>query len=324
MARAIVVLALLASNPSLAREICAKKNIELVVAIAAGTATDTAARIIAAEMEQSIGQPITVINRVGANGLIGARNLRNESPDGCTIGFLHNGPLVIVPPMAKSRGDEIPYDSLHDFTLVGQAVELSFVLVINAERMPTATGIDDVVAYARAHPGTFRLAATSSGVRAIIALLNKRFGIDIANVPYQGDTTALPDLLSGRIDGAILTPTVARSHIENGAVRAIAVVGKGRHPFFTTIPTFTEIGIRELEDVMPPWAALVGPRGLSQDVSDRLGRALQSALANEHVRGKLLKHGVTPMPTSRKELARLIQQQSQGWQRVIEQKLVEF
>ena len=289
------------------------KPITMVVGFAPGGATDTAARIIAKKLGENIGQSVIVDNRAGAGGNIAHLQVSQAAPDGYTILLGSVGPLTIAPHLVAKLG----YDPQRDLAPLTMGVSFPNVLVVHSG-VPAKT-FAEFVALAKQKPGTLDYASTGVGSASHLAgeLLKQRAGIDIVHVPYKGGGPAMIDLLAGRITAYYSTPSTAGPHIESGKLRALATTGLTRSPSLPNVPTIAESGFPGFDATN--WYAFVAPGKTPTALLDRLNKELVKVLNSPDVREQLLKHGLTPAPGTREELAKIIREDSITWARVIKQ-----
>jgi tripartite-type tricarboxylate transporter receptor subunit TctC len=286
------------------------KTVTLVVGFAAGGATDGAARIIAKKLQENIGRTVVVENRAGAGGNLAHQYVSKATPDGSVILLGSIGPLAIAPHLMN-----VGYDPQKDLAPLTMGVTFPNVLVVN----PTVgvKTLAEFVAKAKAKPGSIDYASTGNGSASHLAgeLLNQRAGIDTVHIPYKGGAPALQDLLGGRVAAYYSTPLTAAPHIEAGKLIPLATTGLARSPFMPNVPTIAESGYPGFNATN--WYAFVAPGKTPAAVLDRWNAELVKALNAPEVKAELDKHGLTPAPGSREELARTIASESKAWGQLI-------
>jgi len=292
-----------------------KKTITMVVGFAAGGAADTGARIIARKLGENIGASIVVDNRPGAGGNIAHQYTAQGPSDGSLILFGSVGPLTIAQHMMK-----LPYDPVKDFAPITMGVNFPNVLVVGAH-----TGIKtfpEFIAYAKKNPGKLDFASTGPGSASHLAgeLLNDMAKIDTVHVPYKGGAPALQDVLGGRVTGWFATMATASQHIEAGKLLALASSGAQRVPGLPKVPTIAESGYPGFNATN--WYAFVASSKVPKPILDRWNTELVKVLSAPDVVEQLNKHGLTPMPGSRDELARTIASESAMWGRIIRERKI--
>lgn len=314
------ILTLLALSPLVtplawAQEFPPKKPVSLVVGFAAGGAADTAARLIARKLGENIGQSVIVENKAGAGGNIAHQFVANAPADGSVILFGSVGPLSIAPHLMK-----LPYDPVKDLAPITMGVNFPNVLVVNAN-LKIRT-LAEFVAYAKKNPGKLDFASTGAGSASHLAgeLFNDRAGIDTVHIPYKGGAPALQDLLGGRVAAYYSTPATAQAHIESGKLVPLATTGLARPAFMPNVPTIAESGFPGFNALN--WYAFVAPGKTPVPILDRWNLELVKVLNAPDVKEALVKHGLTPAPGTREELARFMASESVTWGRIIRERKI--
>ena len=304
LSAALALLPLLAGQAS-AQDFPLKKTISLVVGFAPGGAADTAARLIAKKLGENIGQTVIVDNKPGAGGNIAHQFVANGPTDGSVILFGSVGPLTIAPHLMK-----LPYDPVRDLAPITMGVNFPNVLVVHS-----GVGVKtlaEYVALAKKKPGSLDFASTGAGSASHLAgeLFNDRAGINTVHIPYKGGAPALQDLLGGRVASYYSTPATASPHIESGKLIPLATTGLTRPAFMSNVPTIADSGY--------PVASSKTPKPML----DRWNVELVKVLNAPDVREQLDKHGLTPQPGTRDELARYIASETATWGRIIKERKI--
>ena len=284
-----------------------EKPIRFVVAFPPGNATDILARLFADRLSQTMKQPVVVENRPGAAGIIGTESVAKAAPDGYTVLIGQSGALAVNPYLYK-----LNFDPQKDLAPVTLLITGATVMITGAESPIKSVG--DLIARARQQPG--RLSYASYGAGHISHLMGEMFksyaGVDLLHVPYKN--TPIPDLIAGRIDVMFEGTAVAIPQINNGRVRALAVMGAKRSPGLPDVPSVAETlpGFDA-----PGWVGVMVPAGTPQPIVERLNREFNDALATPEIRkriaGMLLETGGgTPG-----EFGAFIRSQSERWGKVI-------
>jgi tripartite-type tricarboxylate transporter receptor subunit TctC len=263
-----------------------EKPLTLVVPYPPGGATDTVARILAKGMGQRLGQTVVVDNRAGAGTVIGAGAVAQAAPDGYTL-LISSNTTFTVSPALKSR---LPYDAQKSFESIGLVGTSPLVLLANPA-LP-ANSVKELVAMARAKPGTLAYGSFGNGTTSHFAgeMFKVVTGADILHVPYKGSAPAMTDLVGGQVQLTFDTNVAALPMIQARKVKALAVTSAKRSPSMPDVPTVAEAGYPEYE--MVPWITVVAPRGLAVPVQQALGKALADTLSDAALRGELEKVGV--------------------------------
>jgi tripartite-type tricarboxylate transporter receptor subunit TctC len=211
------------------------RPIRLFIPFAAGGAVDTLGRLIGMKLGEALGQPIIIENRAGAGGNIAPDVVAKSPPDGYSILQTTNG-IAISPSLYKS----LPFDVNKDFVAVTQLVQSQLILAANPKF--AANTVSEMVALAKANPGSFNYGSTGIGnpLHLTMEMLKSATAIDIQAVPYRGDAPANAALLAGEIQVAIMPMATTLPLIEAGSLKALAVGGPRRAPALPNVPTIGE------------------------------------------------------------------------------------
>jgi tripartite-type tricarboxylate transporter receptor subunit TctC len=296
----VVPASLLASARANAQAAYPSKPIHIVVSVSAGGSIDTIARSIGEALSQSVGQPVVIENRPGANGNIAAASVARAAPDGYTLLATGGSTLNLNPFLYR----ELPFDPLKSFSPVTLTARTNFILVVNPK-----LGVDSVetfVALAKAHPRTLNYGSAGSGSLIHIAteLFNTTTGIETNHVPYKGLAPAVADLLAGQIDFMFDSATTM-SHIQAGRLRALAVIGPNALPALPELKPLSAYGIKGV-DVASGWHALFAPAGTPPAVIARLDAALQPILASAALQERIISLGAEPAASTPDQLAKIL------------------
>ena len=281
------------------------KPIRFVIPFGAGSATDALARIAGQELEQTLGQPIIVVPKPGADGALAASEVKRAAPDGYTFLFGTNSPLAVVPNMQK----EPPYDVLADFTPVTYLGDNSFFIVVHPS-LPVTT-VAELIAYAKASSKPLNYATGNTYAFVSISMLAKNNGIQLEAIRYKSEPDAMTDMLSGRVQLMNSTTTSVMPHIKAGKLRALAASFPERSPLLPELPSIVEAGQPKFP--IGPWFALVGPAGLSPEIVATMNKAMVAALAKPAVKEAMEKHGFIPKSSTPEALGAYMKEQLGVW-----------
>ena len=250
--------------------------VRLLVGYSAGGPVDQGARLFGMALSKELGTTVLVENKAGANGTIAGSETVRAKPDGLTLWFAAS-PTITISPNVMSR---MPFDPPKDLTPVAPVLNYYNVLVVN-NKQPYRS-VNELVAYAKAHPG--QLSYGSAGVGGSnhlgALLFSRRSGIDMTHVPYKGNAPAMSDVIGGQISMMLDIISTASSFIKSEKVRALAVTSPQRNPSLPDVPTMAESGIEGLKDFdVGGWYGIYGPKGMSPELVDKLNRAVNAALA---------------------------------------------
>jgi tripartite-type tricarboxylate transporter receptor subunit TctC len=286
------------------------KPITLVVPFPTGAANDALARIIAAEMRESLGT-VVIDNRPGGGGSVAGEYVKRSAPDGHTLLVVNDSYLILA-----AMNPNLPYDMLRDFDAIGQASNLPFFMVVNEEAVPVKS-MKEFVDFAKARPGKLSFASSGNGAPHHLAgeMLKLRAGLDMLHVPYKGMGMALPDLVTGRVQFTITGLPAVASQLKGGKLRVLATVGRVRSALMPEVPTFAEAGVPNVE--MNVWMGLVAPAGTPKPVLARLNAELNRVLKLPAVREKLAAQGIEAVGSTPEEFTARMRADLAGYQQLI-------
>lgn len=285
------------------------RPVTLVVPFAAGSGTDTVARIVAQQLGTRIGQSVVVENRAGANGSVAATFVARSEPDGHTLFMTTNTSHSANPSLLKS----IPYDPVADFTPVARMGNLPFLLVIDP-KIP-ATSVKELVAHARANPGKLTYASGNSTGIVAGATFARRAGIDVLHVPYRSTPPAITDIIGGRISMMFVDITASLTQVNAGALRALAVTTAERSKLLPDLPSMQEAGVAEFD--ITSWNGVFGPAKLPAEVVQRLNRELSAIATDPELVKKFAEIGFDAFAQTPAELDAFVRAQLVTWARMI-------
>ena len=303
------------TGQALAQDFPPKKIVSLVVGFAAGGASDTAARLIAKKLGENIGQSVIIDNKPGAGGNIAHQFVANSAGDGATLLFGSVGPLTIAPHLMK-----LPYDPVRDLAPITMGVNFPNVLVVH--KGVGVKTLAEYIALAKKKPGSLDYASTGAGSASHLAgeLFDDRAGIDTVHIPYKGGAPALQDLLGGRVASYYSTPSTAAAYIQAGTLIPLATTGLTRPAFMPNVPTIAESGFPGFNATN--WYAFVASSKTPKAMLDRWNLEIVKVLNTPEVKEQLLKHGLTPMPGTRDELARYMASETILWGRIVKDRKI--
>ncbi|MGA2892807.1 MAG: tripartite tricarboxylate transporter substrate binding protein [Xanthobacteraceae bacterium] len=285
------------------------RPITLIVPYPAGGGNDVIARLVAAKMSASLGQPIVIENRGGAGSTIGTRDAARSAPDGYTL-MIATSSLAINPSLYPDAG----YDP-KDFAAIG-LIASSPSLVLVPPSSPVHS-IADVIALARHDPSRLDFASTGTGTSTHLAaeLFAAMAGIQITAVPYKGVTPALTDLMGRQVMLMFCPMASVVGLARQEAVRALAVTGAKRSPLFPQLPTVAEAGLPGYNAELH--YGLVAPGGTPGDIIAKLNAVLNNALADDNVRNRLAVDGAEIKPGTPQAYADDIAAEEAKWSAII-------
>ncbi len=287
------------------------RPVHVITPFAPGNTLDTALRIVGEKWKDSTGQMLIIENKPGGAGLIAAQAVASAPPDGYTM-LLGSSGILTVNPHTFSK---LPYDPEKSFKPVTNF--LGAALVLAAHPSVPANTLAEFVAWAKANPGKVSFASYTAGNSSHFAgvILNKRAGIDMLHVPFNGTPPAVQSLLGGHVQAAFLPLLAIKPHLDAGKVKVYAVTSEKRSPLIPNVPTFTELGYPDLE--LYVWAALLVPAGTPDAIARKLNADLTKALRNEEVVEKFRVMDFTPLPGTPEEFTTYMRKDSKRWQEAV-------
>jgi tripartite-type tricarboxylate transporter receptor subunit TctC len=287
------------------------KPVKIVVTFPPGGAPDTLARVLADKWGQTLGQTITVDNKPGAGGNIGADYVAKSAGDGTTLLISTVGTHAINPALYA----KMPYDNIKDFTSVSFLAATPNLLVVNKD-VPAKT-VKELVALAAKTPLTFGSSGSGTSIHLSGELFNTLAGVKMQHIPYKGRAQAVPDLLGGRINMIFDNMPSALPLVKSGDVRAIAVTSATRSPAAPNIPTIAESGLPGFEATS--WFGLMAPAGVPKDVLAKINAETLRVMNMPDVREKLSALGLDVAPGTPEALAQHVQAETIKWAKVVKE-----
>jgi tripartite-type tricarboxylate transporter receptor subunit TctC len=274
-----------------------------------GGNVDIIARILAHQMEQSLGQSIVVEAKPGLAGALAAEAVARSEPDGYT--------LLVVPsahPAYGALAKNVKYKVVDDFTWVSVASFYPFMICVKADsRFKT---LKQLIDEARAKPGELKYGSAGVGsiLHTTVELLGNQTKTKFLHVPYRGEAPAITGVLTGDVDFIAATTGPISARIKSGEFRALAVTGKTRWRDFPDVPTVSETVSPGFEVIS--WTGLAAPANLPKPILDRLNAEMRKAVAAPEVKSKLMSMGGDPRATSPEEMKALVARQYETWKKL--------
>ncbi len=287
------------------------KPIRLIVPQAPGSATDTVARILGAELGKELGQQIVVDNRPGGALTIGLDLTAKAEADGYTICMGPIGALAITRHMVS----KLPYDIERDFQPIALVTRGHLLLAVSPAS--PFTSVLELIDYAKKNPGKLLNASSSNGSPGHVGgeLFKYLSGTEIVHVPYRGGAAAINDLIAGRVQLMFESLNSIAPHARSGTVRALAVSGAHRSPAFPDLPTVAEAGVPGY--AAPTWSGVIAPAGIPRPVVDKLNSAINRAVASQSFKDRFAAIGDEPAGGTPEAFAALIAADSAKWAEVV-------
>jgi tripartite-type tricarboxylate transporter receptor subunit TctC len=272
------------------------KPVTLIVPFAPGGTTDIVGRILAEHLSRQLGQPVVVENRGGAGGAIGAAAIAKAAPDGYTLGIATVSTHAVNP----ACQEKLAYDPIKDFAAVSNIASSPNMLAVNA-KFPSE--YSQFIKEVKSHPGKYSFA--SSGVCGLAHMMGEQFKVststDILHVPYKGMGPAINDVLGGQVQMLFDNVPSSLPHVKAGKLKAVAVAWNKRLDSMPDVPTFAELGLKEVND--PAWYGLVAPANTPPEIVSALNTAVVKALATPEAKERLAAVGTEPVGNSPEQYA---------------------
>ena len=268
------------------------RPITMVMPYAAGGPGDIVTRMFAGHMQKTLGQSVVVDNTSGASGSIGSSKVARAKPDGYTLLMIHvshaTNPVLIK---------NLSYNPVTDFEPIGSATEGPMVVV--ARKDFPAKDVKDFVAYVKANAAKLSIgqAGVGSASHLCALMFMNALGVDITQVPYKGTAPGLNDVMAGQLDLMCDQTSSTLPLIQGGKLKVYAAAGKNRLASMPDVPALQEAGIKGFDISIS--FGLYAPKGTPPAVMDKLVGALQAALRDPEIKGKLEAMGVAAVPLER-------------------------
>ncbi len=289
------------------------KPIRLVVPYPPGGGADLFARTLAQRLAVTLGQPIVIDNKPGANGIVGTDSVAKAAPDGYTLVMGNIGPNAINQAIYPA----LPYDCVKDFAAVSLTGFTNHILAVR----PTL-GVSDVqglIALARKSPG--KLTYASSGIGGSPHLAGELFALmtqtSLTHVPYKGASPGNADLVGGQVDLTFNTLPPLLTYVRQDRIKPLAVTAARRASSLPDVPTIDESGVKGYD--VSTWYGIFAPARTPRDVVARLNAEIGKALADPETRSKLEGQGFEVQASTPEALAELVRRDVAKWRDVVKQ-----
>ena len=305
-----VLLACLLSGTALGQTY-PSRPIRMIVPQAPGSASDTVARIVSAELTSRLKQQVVVDNRPGGALLLGLDLTAKAPPDGYTIGYAMIGALAISPNVVPKP----PLNVLKDLQPVAQTTTGQMLLA--AGPGTSFRSVRDVIAFAKQNPDQLFYASSGNGTPGHVGFELFKFmtGISVAHVPYKGGAAGIADLISGQVQLMMESTNSITPFAKAGRVRGLAVSGPKRSEALPELPTIAEAGVPGYEATT--WTGIVAPVGMPRAIVMRLNAELNQVVASPAFKERVAAIGSEPMSGTPEQFAAFIRSESAKWAGVI-------
>jgi tripartite-type tricarboxylate transporter receptor subunit TctC len=285
------------------------RPIKIIVPLAAGGGTDVLARVIALKLSAKLGQPVTVENRTGAAGNIGAEAVFRAPADGYTLLFTQPAPLAVN----KALYGKIPFEP-ENFVPIALVSLQDIMLAVNP-KVPANT-LQELIAYARANPGKLNYGSSGAGSAPHLAaeLFKSMAGVDMVHVPYKGSAESMNATLGGQVDMTFFAFSSALPNAKAGKLRALAVGGKKRNPALPNAPSISEALPGYLAT---SWTAMVAPPGTPPAIAQKLQQAMAEVTKMPDVQSRMVEAGDETFEATPAQMTEFLKQETQRWGNLI-------
>jgi tripartite-type tricarboxylate transporter receptor subunit TctC len=287
------------------------RPVKWIVPYTPGGITDSVTRMVMQKLEASLGQPIVIENKPGANSIVGAEAVARSPADGYT------GLTVIAAHAANATlyAGKLPFDPVTSFAPITVVAAAPLILTVNND-FP-AKDVKDLIAYARAHPGRISFGSSGIGSAAHLTteLLKQTANLDMLHVAYKGTAPALTALLAGDIQVLVDVPITMLPHVRAGKIRALGLFSARRIAGAPEVPTVAEAGGPAIEG--STWVLFLAPAGTPREVVNRLAAETTRALASPEIRARFDQMGVEPIGGTPEQAARFLDDEIAKWAKVI-------
>jgi tripartite-type tricarboxylate transporter receptor subunit TctC len=286
------------------------RPVKIIVGYQAGGPTDAVARLLATQLQATLGQPCIVENRPGAGSNIASELVATSAADGYTL-LIAAAPITMNGFLYKG----LKWDVQKSFEPISMVMSAPSVLAV-APTVP-ANNLQELIALAKKQPGALNFGSSGNGGSPHVAgeMFKQRAGIDIVHIPYKGTAGALQDLMAGQITMSFLTSVSAMPYLKSGKVRPIAVASPRRLPQMRDVPTLAEAGLPGVES--DSWNGLFAPKGTPSGIVAKLHAAVAKAAKVPELREKLESQGAVVVANTPAEFSQVIKQEVEHWSKVL-------
>jgi len=256
------------------------KPITIIVPYSPGGTTDVMARAVATSLSRQLNQSVIIQNKPGATGAMGVIQMKSTPPNGYTL------TIVPVSIFREPHMQSVSYDPIRDLTYIATILTYDFAITVKADA--PFKNVQQLVEYARKHPGEIDCSTPGQGSQVVLAMLSKNQGVEFTDIPYKGDAEAINALLGRHVKSSVVTNSVL-PHLTSGAVRVLATADEARNPFFPNVPTLKELGY---DVVVPSPLGIAGPADMPASIVEKLDQAIKTALDEPDVKRAAENFGV--------------------------------
>lgn len=290
------------------------RAIRIIVPFTPGSVTDAVGRLIAEDLQKSLGQPVIIDNQAGADGIISAQKAKAAAPDGYTLYMGSSSPLAFNPAFYTS----LPYDPQKDFDPVAGLFSIPMILGVRKD-FPA----DDLAGFlkiAKERPAANPVSIGTGNASGLLAteLLKGSTKIPLTHVPYKGTPQALQDVVGGQVDALFVDPLASAGFVKSGQIKGLALTDiMARAPMMPNVPTMAEAGHKEVAVVS--FAGIFVPAKTDPAIIERLSKEINKVLEKPQTKEFIIqKAGATPLVMTPAELRRFVDSEIVRWGKVVE------
>jgi tripartite-type tricarboxylate transporter receptor subunit TctC len=314
--RSIVLAATLAAAAGAGAQAWPSKPIKAVVPFAAGSATDQIGRAFAEKMSVTLGQPVVIDNKPGANGMLGAEAVATAAPDGYTILIGTNSTNAALKYLMK----KLPYDQDKAFVPVGFLGSVPLMVAVNND-VPAKT-LKELVEVAKAKPGQVSVAYASTSQQVSSEVLASMAGVKFNMIPYKSGPAAMTDLIGGQVNVFTADFGVTVPQLKAGKIRGLAVTSTQRSKAVPELPTVNEaLGLKDYELIA--YFAVFAPAGTPPEIVNKLNQAINAAAHSKDLQDKFEAVGFAIDPGTPEQLATRNKAETEKWAKAIRDAKIE-
>lgn len=284
------------------------KPIRLIIPFPAGGQTDLIARLLGQRVSERLGQPVIVEAKPGANTVIATEAVAKSPADGHTL--LMTGTTFVINPLQYSK---LPYDPFKDFVPVIRLGDNIAVFAISAQS--PANNLTEWLALAKKSSMTYGTPGAGSTTNMYGEILSQNAGVKLVHVPYKGDASMLPDMITDRVNSGFISAVAGSQYTKEGKLKMIAVTGKARSPSLPNLPTFGEQGMPGMD--AEGWVGILAPIGTPKAIVDRLAAEFDSALKEPAIRERIIGAGLIPVGGTSDEYAANLRKTYNDWTAIV-------
>jgi tripartite-type tricarboxylate transporter receptor subunit TctC len=286
------------------------QNVTIVLPFGPGSGTDIVTRMVAQKLSESLGKPVVVENKPGANGSIAAEYVASAKPDGHTLIIGTNSTHGANPALIK----EMRYDPIKSFEHVNRVAVFTSILVVNP-KLPVKT-MTELIAYGKANELTLAT-GNASGIVQSETLARQVGWKKLLRVPFKSNPQAMTEVIAGRVDFMFTDIAAAQAQVKAGNLRALAVTSKNRSAIMPELPTIIESGVPDYD--LSGWNGLFAPAGTPPDVVNKINAEITKIVQMPDVRARILDIGAEPGPMKPAEYAAWVQSEVTKWTKLVKE-----